>query len=68
MHLLYEVILAHYLYIDRDLMRLQRRETLWLAVLTCGEPASAEGSTNARDVRNDVDDRWAELWLSRPID
>jgi hypothetical protein len=68
MAMLHELLLTHYQYIDRDLMRLQRRETVCLAILSAGDPEGAEDSVAVHKMRRDIDKRWAELWLGRPRD
>lgn len=61
-------ISQRYRSIDIDLMQLQRRETLWGALIDWSVPDDSERERKLKALCEEIDEAWKRLFLHRPID
>ena len=62
------VVFPTYCSIDQQLMLLQRRETLWTALLECAETDAAHRAELLGVLRDEIDADWKYIWVRRPIE
>jgi hypothetical protein len=58
---------AKNLVLDLNMLKLQRRETLWITFLKVSLPDNDARTKLLEQLESEIDDQWRQLWLKRPI-